>query len=65
VVKRILIAPGQQASLETGGYRYWVLATIDYTTDAATLEVEHRHKANVEAGMRELKSNLRQISATT
>lgn len=57
VVKRILIAPGQQASLETGGYRYWVLVTNDYTTDAVTLEAEHRHKANVEAGMRELKSN--------
>jgi DDE family transposase len=57
VVKRILIAPGEQASLETGGYRYWVLVTNDHTTDAITLEDEHRHKANVEAGMRELKSN--------
>jgi hypothetical protein len=57
VVKRILIAPGEQASLETGGYRYWVLVTNDYDTDAVALEAEHRHKANVEAGMRELKSN--------
>src|SRR5439155_6350364 len=32
VVKRILIAPGDEASLETGGYRYWVLVTNDYTT---------------------------------
>ncbi len=57
VVKRILIAPGEQASLETGGYRYWVLVTNDHATDAVTLEAEHRHKANVEAGVRELKSN--------
>jgi hypothetical protein len=57
VVKRIMIEPGEQASLETGGYRYWVLATNDYDSDAAALEAEHRHKANVEAGMRELKSN--------
>lgn len=57
VVKRIMIGPGEQASLETGSYHYWVLATNDYHTDASVLEAEHRHKANVEAGMRELKSN--------
>jgi hypothetical protein len=57
VVKRIMIAPGEQASLETGSYHYWVLVTNDYHTDASVLEAEHRHKANVEAGMRELKSN--------
>lgn len=57
VVKRILIAPGEQASLETGGYRYWVVVTNDHTSSAVELEAEHRHKANVEAGMRELKSN--------
>jgi hypothetical protein len=57
VAKRILIAPGEQASLETGGYRYWVLVTNDHDGDPVVLEAEHRHKANVEAGMRELKSN--------
>ena len=57
VVKRIMIRPGEQASLETGSYHYWVLVTNDYRTDASVLEAEHRHKANVEAGMRELKSN--------
>jgi len=29
----------------------------DRTTDAVTLEAEHRHKAQVESGMRELKEN--------
>jgi hypothetical protein len=57
VVKRILIAPGEQASLEAGGYRYWVLVTNDHTSSAVALESEHRHKADVESGMRELKSN--------
>ena len=56
VVKRIEIAHGEQASLLTGGYRYWVLATNDHSTGAPELECEHRHKANVEAGVRELKS---------
>jgi len=57
IVKRIEIESGEQASLETGVYRYWIFATNDQSCDAATLESEHRHKANVEAGMRELKSN--------
>jgi hypothetical protein len=57
VAKRIMIAPGEQASLETGGYRYWVLVTNDHGTGPLALEAEHRHKARVEAGMRELKSN--------
>jgi hypothetical protein len=57
VVKRIAIAPGEQAELETAGYRCWVLVTNDHTTDAAALESEHRHKALVESGVRELKEN--------
>ena len=57
VVKRIALAPGEQTSLETGGYRYWVFVTNDHEHPAAVLESEHRHKADVEAGMRELKSN--------
>jgi hypothetical protein len=57
IVKRIEIAPGEQATLEEGGFRYWVLATNDYDRSAVELESEHRHKALVEAGMRELKSN--------
>ncbi len=57
VLKRIAIAPGEQATLEEAGYRYWVFVTNDHTTDAPTLESEHRHKALVEGGMRELKEN--------
>jgi hypothetical protein len=57
IVKRIEIAPGEQATLQEGGFRYWVLVTNDHTRTAADLECEHRHKALVEAGMRELKSN--------
>lgn len=57
VAKRILIAPGEQASLETGGYRYWIFVTNDHHASPVELESEHRHKADVEAGMRELKSN--------
>jgi hypothetical protein len=57
VVKRIEIDDGEQASFETGVYRYWILATNDHRRGAAELESEHRHKADVEAGMRELKSS--------
>jgi hypothetical protein len=42
---------------ESAGYHHWVLVTNDHTTDAATLESEHRHKAKVESGVRELKEN--------
>jgi hypothetical protein len=57
VVKRIAISPGEQAELETAGYHYWALVTNDHVTDAAALESEHRHKALVESGVRELKEN--------
>lgn len=57
VVKRIAISPGEQAELETAGYHYWVLVTNDHRTAAAALESEHRHKALVESGVRELKEN--------
>lgn len=57
VVKRIAIEPGEQATLDQGAYRYWVFATNDHHKAATELESEHRHKALVEAGMRELKSN--------
>lgn len=57
VVKRIAISPGEQASLETAGYHYWVSVTNDHTAPAAILESEHRHKALVESGVRELKEN--------
>lgn len=58
VVKRIAKAHGEQLDFETGGYHYWVLATNDHATDAPVLESEHRHKAQVEGIMRELKQNL-------
>lgn len=57
IVKRISIDVGEQASIETGAWRYWIFVTNDHHRSAAELESEHRHKANVEAGMRELKSN--------
>ena len=57
VVKRIAISPGEQAELESTGYHYWALVTNDHVADAAALESEHRHKALVESGVRELKEN--------
>ncbi|MGH2659551.1 MAG: IS1380 family transposase [Actinomycetota bacterium] len=57
VVKRIPISPGEQAELETAGYHYWVSVTNDHAAPAAVLESEHRHKALVESGVRELKEN--------
>jgi hypothetical protein len=57
IVKRIPIDVGEQATLDTGAYRYWVLVTNDHDKPAPALESEHRHKAVVEHGMRELKSN--------
>ena len=57
VVKRIPIAVGEQATLETGGFHYWVLVTNDHQRSAPELESEHRHKAEVETGVRELKEN--------
>lgn len=57
IVKRILIGRGEQAELETLGYHYWIHVTNDHVSDAVSLEREHRHKAQVESGMRELKEN--------
>ena len=57
VVKRISVDIGEQAELETAGYNYWVHVTNDHETDAVDLEREHRHKAQVENGVREFKEN--------
>ncbi len=57
VVKRIPVNIGDQMEIETGSFHYWVLVTNDHTSDAAALECEHRHKAQVENGVRELKEN--------
>ncbi len=57
IVKRIALEIGDQTTLDTGSYRYWVFVTNDHQRSAAELESEHRHKADVESGMRELKSN--------
>lgn len=57
IVKRIAIEAGEQATVEEGGWRHWIFVTNDHHRSAAELESEHRHKALVEAGMRELKSN--------
>jgi hypothetical protein len=57
IVKRIAIEAGEQATLDEGGWRHWIFVTNDHDHSAVELESEHRHKALVEAGMRELKSN--------
>jgi hypothetical protein len=57
IVKRIPVTIGEQASLDTLGYHYWVHVTNDHSSNAVTLEREHRHKAQVESGVRELKEN--------
>jgi hypothetical protein len=57
VVKRIPKNDGEQLDLESGAYNYWVLVTNDHTSGAPALESEHRHKALVESGVRELKEN--------
>lgn len=57
VAKRIEKNPGEQLDLETGKYHYWVLVTNDHRSASATLEAEHRHKAQVEGIIRELKQN--------
>jgi len=43
--------------LDSGGYHHWVLVTNDHQGSAPELESEHRHKAQVEGGMREPKAN--------
>jgi hypothetical protein len=57
IVKRIPIDVGEQPTLDSGGYHHWVLVTNDHQRSATELESEHRHKAQVEGGMRELKAN--------
>lgn len=57
VVKRIPVNVGEQMEIETAGYHHWVIVTNDHASDAAALESEHRHKAQVESGVRELKEN--------
>lgn len=58
IVKRIALDEGQQLSFDGGAHRYWIFVTNDHERSALALESEHRHKADVESGMRELKSNL-------
>lgn len=57
IVKRIARRPGEQLELEAGAFRYWCSVTNDLAAPAAVIESEHRHKAQVEGGIRELKSN--------
>lgn len=57
IVKRILRKHGEQMTLEDGAYHYWVLVTNDHLSSPPVLESEHRHKADVERGVRELKEN--------
>lgn len=57
VVKRIARRRGEQLDLESGAWRYWCSVTSDHASTAAQVESEHRHKALVESGVRELKGN--------
>jgi hypothetical protein len=57
IVKRIALDDGEQLSFESGSFRYWIFVTNDHERSPVELESEHRHKADVESGMRELKSN--------
>ena len=57
IVKRIALNEGQQLSFDGGAHRYWIFVTNDHESSVLALESEHRHKADVESGMRELKSN--------
>lgn len=57
VCKRIPVEVGEQPTLEGAGYHHWVFVTNDHHRPAADLEREHRHKAQVEGGVRELKEN--------
>lgn len=56
ICKRIARRRGEQLTLEDGAWHYFVSVTNDMTTPAVVLECEHRHKAQVEGGVRELKS---------
>lgn len=57
IVKRIPMTTGEQPTLDLGGYHHWVFVTNDHSSSAPELESEHRHKADVENGVRELKEN--------
>lgn len=57
IVKRIPRRIGEQHTLEEGAYHYFVCVTNDYTSSAAALESENRHKAEVEGSVRELNEN--------
>ena len=57
VVKRIPRQAGEQLELGAGTYRYWCSVANDYSSPVDAIESEHRHKAMVEGGVRELKSN--------
>lgn len=57
VCKRIPVGVGEQPTLESAGYHHWVFVTNDRHRPAPELEREHRHKAQVEGGVRELKEN--------
>jgi hypothetical protein len=57
VVKRIPVNIGEQMTLETGSYHYFVTVTNDHVCPTTDIEAEHRRKAQVEQGVRELKEN--------
>ncbi|MBA3716931.1 MAG: IS1380 family transposase [Actinobacteria bacterium] len=58
VVRRDPVAPGEQLTLDAGGYHYYVLVTNDQERSADELERWHRAKANVENRIKEAKLGL-------
>jgi hypothetical protein len=58
VVRRDPIEPGEQLTLDSGAYHYYVLVTNDQERSADELERWHRGKANVENRIKEAKLGL-------
>lgn len=58
VVRRDPIEPGEQLTLDSGAYHYYVLVTNDSERSADELERWHRGKANVENRIKEAKLGL-------
>jgi hypothetical protein len=58
VVRRDPIEPGEQLSLDSGAYHYYVLVSNDQERSADELERWHRAKANVENKIKEAKLGL-------
>lgn len=58
IVRRDIVKPGEQLSLEGREWHYWVLVTNDEERSADELECWHRGKANLENRIKEAKLGL-------